>query len=173
MIGTYWFTLPYKRRTYWSKRSELTFAILITWIITVIFKSSETQVPYHIIIGFDKCMLLWLDMSHCTWIVIHNASYGEKSEPVKVDQGAPQGNVSDPLLCILHTNDLLDIITSVTCIFADDCSIYRVIWTIEDHLHTRGFKCLARILETFFLCEMGARNGNGFQCHKVYHLENV
>ncbi len=56
------------------------------------------------------------------------------SEPVKVDSGVPQGTVLGPLIFLLHINDLPDIVSSTSHLFADDCLLYRVIRMMEDQI---------------------------------------
>ncbi len=59
---------------------------------------------------------------------------GKESEPVKVGLGVPQGTVLRPLIFLHCINDLPDIVTSLTLLFAGDCLVYRVISTMEDQI---------------------------------------
>ena len=48
--------------------------------------------------------------------------------------GVPQGTVLDPLLFLLHINDLPSIVSSKVRRFEDDCLIYRNIKNKEDQI---------------------------------------
>ena len=61
---------------------------------------------------------------------------GEKSEPVSVLSGVPQGTVLGPLLFLIYINDMPNVISSGTYIhlFADDCLNYRYISSLDDQV---------------------------------------
>ena len=57
---------------------------------------------------------------------------GELSDEVRVTSGVPQGSVLGPLLFLAYINDIGENIDSNIRLFADDCIIYRKIFTDED-----------------------------------------
>ena len=59
---------------------------------------------------------------------------GNQSSLIDVVSGVPQGTVLDPLLFLLHINDLPSVVSSKVRLFADDCLIYRNIKNIEDQI---------------------------------------
>ena len=59
---------------------------------------------------------------------------GEKSDPVPVTSGVPQGSVLGPVLFLLYINDITSGISSSIRLFADDTIIYRSIMSRDDHL---------------------------------------
>ena len=59
---------------------------------------------------------------------------GSNSRPVSVDSGVPQGTVLGPLLFLLHINDLPQMVSSQTRLFADDCLLYRPIYSRADQI---------------------------------------
>ena len=54
------------------------------------------------------------------------------SDEVRVTSGVPQGSVLAPLLFLAYVNDIGKNIDSNIRLFADDCVIYRKIFTNED-----------------------------------------
>ena len=60
---------------------------------------------------------------------------GETSSSLKVLSGIPQGTVLGPLMFLLYINDISAGINSSIRLFADDCVLYRVIKSTEDHKH--------------------------------------
>ena len=59
---------------------------------------------------------------------------GQASDLVQVLSGVPQGSVLGPILYLIFINDLPDNIRSSVRLFADDCVLYRNIYTIQDFL---------------------------------------
>ena len=71
----------------------------------------------------------WLS-SHSQQVVLD----GQVSDPVPVLSGVPQGLVLGPVLFLVFINDLPDNIRSSVCLFADDCVLYRKIYSPSDCL---------------------------------------
>ena len=59
---------------------------------------------------------------------------GQASEPVPVLSDVPQRLVLGPIMFLIFINDLPDNIRSSVCLFADDCVLYRNIYSIQDCL---------------------------------------
>ena len=57
---------------------------------------------------------------------------GSKAAWRDVISGVPQGTILGPILFLLYVNDLPEIVTSTAKLFADDCKLYRNIFSIED-----------------------------------------
>ena len=58
----------------------------------------------------------------------------QASDPVPVLPGVPQGSVLGPILFLIFINNLPDNIRSSVRLFADDCVLYRNIYSIQDCL---------------------------------------
>ncbi len=96
------------------------------------FSKAVDTVPYDKVIV--KLQHYGIQCPILNWISIflksrdqHVMVDGEKSPPVKIDSGVPQGTVLGPLIFLLHIND----VTTTTRLLADDCLLYRVIRTME------------------------------------------
>ncbi len=65
------------------------------------------------------------------WLTDHQQQVvldGERSEPVQVLSGVPQGTVLSPLMFFPYINDIGNNINqSHICLFADDCLLYKEI----------------------------------------------
>ena len=58
---------------------------------------------------------------------------GVPSENLSVLSGVPQGTVLGPLMFLLYINDISTNIGSSIPLFADDCVLYQIIKSTEDH----------------------------------------
>ena len=56
----------------------------------------------------------------------------EKSDETEVLSGVPQGTVLEPLLFLVHINDLPESVKSSVRLFADDCLLYRKVKSSRD-----------------------------------------
>ena len=59
---------------------------------------------------------------------------GSFSNFADVESGVPQGKVIDPLLFLLHINNLPSCVNSKVRLFADDCLLYRKIKNNQDQI---------------------------------------
>ena len=77
-----------------------------------------------------NCIFSWLTKrTQRVFIKGHSSTY------VHVDSGVPQGTVLGPLMFLLYINDITTNITSSIRLFADDCVLYCVIHSEQDHCH--------------------------------------
>jgi hypothetical protein len=58
---------------------------------------------------------------------------GKLSSWTYILSGIPQGSVLGPILFVIFINDLPDVVSSTSKIFADDTKLFRAIRIIEDH----------------------------------------
>ena len=79
----------------------------------------------------DPRCLAWIAewLRKRTQIVVQD---GERSDPVEVKSGVPQGTVLGPLLFLLYINDIGNRVSSSIKLFADDCLLYRQVRTPAD-----------------------------------------
>ena len=61
-----------------------------------------------------------------------------KSDPATVLSGILQGSVLGPILFVIYINDLPEVVTCGTYLFADDTKISRQITTKEDALQLQS-----------------------------------
>ena len=75
--------------------------------------------------GIDKNIWQWISnfLKNCKQCVVVD---GISSSPAHVNSGVPQGTVLGTILFLLHINDLPSIVSSKVRLFADDCLIYIV-----------------------------------------------
>jgi len=57
---------------------------------------------------------------------------GDHLEFLHVESGVPQGTVLGPIMFLLYINDIGEVSSSIR-LFADDCVVYRIIKSVEDH----------------------------------------
>lgn len=81
------------------------------------------------------------------------AMEGEFSDSVTTDSKVPQGTVLDPLLFFYHINNLPEGVKWQVRLFADNCLLYRKIYSQSDHLNLqKGLKSLEK-----WACDRGMR----------------
>ena len=56
----------------------------------------------------------------------------DRSDPVAVLSGIPQGSVLDPILFVIFINDLPDVVNSMMYLFADDTKLMKEIQSAQD-----------------------------------------
>ena len=56
---------------------------------------------------------------------------GQNSSWTNVHAGVPQGSVQDPLLFLIYINDLSDHLTSNAKLFANDTSLFSVVFDVH------------------------------------------
>jgi len=93
---------------------------------TVPHKCLLSKLEYY---GIYGKLLSWLT----TWLTKRVVIDGYASSLVDVLSGVPQGTVLGPVMFLLYINDISESISSLLCLFADDCIVYRAINSEEDH----------------------------------------
>lgn len=101
------------------------------------FRKAFDTVPHHLLL--KKLASLNITNNIQKWIknylsgreqcVVLN---GSKSLPITVSSGVPQGSVLGPLLFLIYINDIVTDIQSPIKLFADDCVVYRQIYSTMD-----------------------------------------
>ena len=84
----------------------------------------------------------------------------QASDPVPVLSGVPQGSVLGPILFLIFMNDLPYNIRSSVRLLADNCILYRNIYSIQDCLTLQ--EDLTSLIRT-----MGSRLANEIQCGQM------
>jgi len=82
--------------------------------------------------GISGKLLIWLTnwlTERLQRVVID----GNASDYINVISGVPQGTVLGPVMFLLYINDISEDISSSLRLFADDCIVYRVIKSEQDH----------------------------------------
>ena len=110
-----------------------------TDIIFLDFKKAFDRVPHCYLLaklrmlGIDENVLAVIQsfLSDRSQRVIID---GNLSESVPVPSGVPQGSVLGPLLFTVFINDLVINLSSQVRLYADDCTIYRVIKSLDDQV---------------------------------------
>ncbi len=85
---------------------------------------------------------------------------------VHVDSGVSQGTFMGPLLFLLYINDLPGHVTSTVHLFADDCLLYRPIWTPDNQVK---LQCSVPACTHY----MGNYLGYEVQLEQVSHPDHV
>ena len=103
------------------------------------FSKAFDTVPHRRLLG--KLKAYGIQGKIYNWIsaFLHNRTQevvvnGSVSTQAPVISGIPQGTVLGPILFVIYINDLLDNISSMGLMFADDTKIYRQITSREDAL---------------------------------------
>ena len=95
---------------------------------TVSHQRLLTKLKYY---GINNTLISWIS----AFLIVRSQQVvleGKSSKPVTVDYGVPQGTVLGPLLFLLYINDLPDMLTSTTRLFADDALLYREVTSLSD-----------------------------------------
>ena len=87
--------------------------------------------------GINGKVLEWIKafLSHRRQIVNVN---GMKSDPATVLSGIAQGSVLEPILFVIHINDLPEVVKCGTYLFTDDTKIFQQITTKENALQLQS-----------------------------------
>ena len=108
-------------------------------VILLDFSKTFDVVPHHRLLmilymyGITGKTHRWIEdfLGNRTQEVVVN---GSKSECGMVKSGVPQGTVLGPLLFLIYINDIESQNTSSIQPFADDCALYRPIYSESDSL---------------------------------------
>ena len=110
-----------------------------TDVIILDFSKAFDMVPHKLLLHKLNCygirgqLLKWLE-NFLTKRKMKVVVDGQSSKDADVLSGVPQGTVLGPILFLVHINDLPERVSSCVRLFADDCLLYRVIRTIQDHI---------------------------------------
>ena len=108
-------------------------------ILMLDFSKAFDSVPHQRLLkklnfyGIDGKLYYWLS----TWLTKRLQRVvidGCESKFARVISGVPQGTVLGPVMFLLYINDINSNISSSLRLFADDCIIYRIIKSEQDHL---------------------------------------
>ena len=107
-----------------------------TDLIIMDFAKAFDKVPHRRLLHkFDYCGIRWSTHKWInSWLSGRTQQVvldGQASDPVPVLSGVPQGSVLGPILFLISINDLPDNIRSSVLLFADDCVVYRNIYSIQ------------------------------------------
>ena len=92
---------------------------------------------------------------------------GQASDPVPVLSGVPQAG---PILILFFINDLLDNIRSSVYLFADDCVLYRNIYSIQDCLTLQEHLTSLGQWETDWRMKVNVANCHSMRVTRYQHL---
>ena len=107
-----------------------------TDLIIMEFAKAFDKIPHRRLLHKFDCHVIrgstlkWINswLSGCTQQVVLD---GQASGPVPVLSGVPQGSVLGPILFLIFINDLPDNIRSSVHLLADECVLYRNIYSIS------------------------------------------